>query len=441
MKVGVVGCGHVGLVTAAALAELGHEVLGTDRDAEKLALLARGETPFYEPGLAELVAKARAAGRLRFVPEVADATRGREVVFICVGTPPRADGEANLAAVERVAREIARSATGPLVVVEKSTVPVGTAERVRTTLRRERPEIAFEVASNPEFLREGSAVSDALAPDRILVGAESDAAFEALRRLYAPLVEAGHPLIETDIATAELAKHACNAFLATKISFVNALARICERTGADVTVVAKVMGADPRIGPHFLEAGLGWGGYCLPKDLAAFARLAEDLGYPFPLLEEVARINDEAVEAAFEKVREALWNLEGKRVALLGLAFKPGTDDVRFSPALALAERLRAEGAEVVGYDPQAEAAAKAELPDLRVACDPYDAAAEAHCVVVCTAWDEVRALDPGRLAEVMRYPIVVDARNALDPEAFGAAGFTYLPMGRPGRDPREVGR
>lgn len=439
MRVGVVGCGHVGLVTAAALARLGHDVIGTDQDAEKLALLHRGEVPFYEPGLPELVAEGTASGRLRFVPEVADATRDRELVFICVGTPPRADGEANLVAVERVAGEIARTATGPLVVVEKSTVPVGTAERVRTTLRRERPEIAFEVASNPEFLREGSAVADSLEPDRILVGAESEAAFAALRRLYGPLVQVGIPLIETDIATAELAKHACNAFLATKISFVNALARICERTGADVTAIARVMGTDPRIGPHFLEAGLGWGGYCLPKDLAAFSRLAEDVGYPLPLLGEVARINEEAVEATLAKVREALWNLEGKSVALLGLAFKPGTDDVRFSPALALAERLRAEGAEVVGYDPQAEAAAKAELPELAMACDLYEVAAGAHCAVVCTAWDEIRSLDPVRLAGVMRYPIVVDARNALDGEAFRRAGFTYVPTGRPASAPGEV--
>ncbi|GIV00426.1 MAG: UDP-glucose 6-dehydrogenase [Actinomycetota bacterium] len=432
MRVGVVGCGHVGLVTAAALAHLGHEVAATDSDLEKLALLSEGGVPFFEPGLPELVAEGAAAGRLTFVPETADVVRDREVVFICVGTPPREDGEANLVAVERVARAIARAATGPLVVVEKSTVPVGTAERVRRTLARERPEIAFEVASNPEFLREGRAVRDALEPDRILVGAETETARAALRALYEPLTCAGRRLIETDIATAELAKHACNAFLATKVSFVNALARICERAGADVRSVAEVMGTDPRIGPEFLEAGLGWGGYCFPKDLAAFARLAEDLGYPFPLLQEVARINDEAVEAAFERVRDALWNLEDKRVTLLGLAFKPGTDDVRFSPALALAERLLAAGATVVGYDPQATAAAKAELPAMQVCEDPYDAADGAHCAVVCTAWGEIRSLDLGRLREVMRYPILVDGRNALDAEAAIAAGFTYLPLGRP---------
>lgn len=435
MRVGVVGCGHVGLVTAAVLAELGHEVAATDSDAEKLATLARGEVPFFEPGLRELVGRGTRAGRLWFAPDVADVTRGREVVFICVGTPPRADGEANLAAVERVARAIARAASGPLVVVEKSTVPAGTAERVRRTLARERPEVRFEVASNPEFLREGRAVRDALEPDRILVGAEGEVALGALRRLYAPLLARGHRLIETDIRTAELAKHACNAFLATKVSFVNALARICERTGADVRAVAEVMGADPRIGPAFLEAGLGWGGYCFPKDLAAFARLAEAVGYPFPLLSEVARINEEAVEVVLAKVRDALWVLEDKRVALLGLAFKPGTDDVRFSPALVLAERLLGEGAAVVGYDPRALANAKAELPGLEVAEDPYEAAAGAHCAVVCTAWEEVRGLDLARLREAMAYPVIVDGRNALDGERAAALGFSYHPIGRPPLD------
>jgi UDPglucose 6-dehydrogenase len=439
MRVGVVGCGHVGLVTAAALARLGHDVRATDRDGERLELLGRGDVPFFEPGLAELVAEGVGAGRLSFVPAIADAAADREVVFICVGTPPRADGDANLAAVERASRSIAHAATGPLVVVEKSTVPAGTAERVRRTLARERPDVRFEVASNPEFLREGRAVEDALAPDRIVVGAETEGARRALRRLYEPLTRAGHRLIETDIATAELAKHACNAFLATKISFVNALARLCERSGADVRAVAEVMGSDPRIGPAFLEAGLGWGGYCFPKDLAAFGRLAEDLGYRFPLLDEVARINDEAVAAALEKVRDALWNLEDKRVALLGLAFKPDTDDVRFSPALALAELLLREGASVVGYDPRAATAAKAEVPAMEVTEDPYEAAADAHCAVVCTAWEEVRSLDLERLRAAMRYPILVDGRNVLDGQRAAALGFSYHPMGRPPLDGGET--
>ncbi len=437
MRVAVVGTGHVGLVTAVALASLGHQVKGADADREKVRLLKGGIPPFYEPGLAQALAEVMGAGRLSFHESVAEAVSGAEVVFICVGTPPREDGEANLAAVERSAREVARAASAPdtgepLVVVEKSTVPAGTAERLRLVLERERPGFAFEVVSNPEFLREGEALRDALCPTRILVGAFSAKGFAVMRRVYAPLLAKGVKLIETDPATAELAKHASNAFLALKVSYANALARVCERAGADVEVVVEVMGADPRIGRDFLRPGIGWGGYCFPKDLAAFARLADRLGYPFPLLEEAARINEEAARAAVDKVGEALWNLEDKRIALLGLSYKPGTDDVRFSPALAVARALLAKGARVVGHDPRAEAAAKAEVPELELASDPYEAAAGAHCLVLCTEWEEFRSLDLERLKELMAYPIVVDGRNLFDPAAMRRAGFTYYPMGRP---------
>jgi UDPglucose 6-dehydrogenase len=421
----------VGLVAAAALAELGHRVVGTDADLEKLTWLERGEIPFFEPGLPELVAAGRATGRLRFAETIAGAVAGCEVVFICVGTPAREDGSANLLAVETAARTVARFATGPVVVVQRSTVPAGTAHRVRRALAQERPEIHFQVVSNPEFLREGQAIEDSLHPDRILVGANSLAAFEKMRRLYAPLLSTGCQLIETDIETAELSKHACNAFLAMKISFANALARICERAGADVTAVTRVMGADPRIGHMFLAAGLGYGGYCFPKDLQAFHRLAAALGYDFPLLQEVARINDEAVEAVVRKVEDALWNLEDKRVALLGLAFKPGTDDTRFSPALTLARRLIEKKSHVVGYDPQVSDVTS-EVPGLEQAHDPYAAAAGADCVVLCTDWPEFRAIDLWRLRDVMAYPIFVDGRNLLDPEQMRAAGFTYYSAGRP---------
>ena len=431
MRVGVIGCGHVGLVAAAALAELGHRVVGTDADLEKLTWLERGEIPFFEPGLPELVAAGRATGRLRFAETIAGAVAGCEVVFICVGTPAREDGSANLLAVETAARTVARFATGPVVVVQRSTVPAGTAHRVRRALAQERPEIHFQVVSNPEFLREGQAIKDSLHPDRILVGANSLAAFEKMRRLYAPLLSTGCQLIETDIETAELSKHACNAFLAMKISFANALARICERAGADVTAVTRVMGADPRIGHMFLAAGLGYGGYCFPKDLQAFHRLAASLGYDFPLLEEVARINDEAVEAVVRKVEDALWNLEDKRVALLGLAFKPGTADTRFSPALTLARRLIEKKSYVVGYDPQVSDVTS-EVPGLEQAHDPYAAASGADCVVLCTDWPEFRAIDLWRLRDVMAYPIFVDGRNLLDPEQMRAAGFTYYSAGRP---------
>lgn len=443
MRVVVIGTGHVGLVTCVTLASIGHDVVGTDADHGKIAKLRAGISPFYEPGAEELLRRGLESGRLCFTAEPEEAHPGREVAFICVGTPPRADGEAKLSAVEAAARQFARHATGPAVVIEKSTVPAGTAEWLRRTLAVERPDLAgdLEVVSNPEFLREGTAVADSLRPDRILVGAASPEAFEAVRRLYAPLLEAGARLIETDIATAELAKHACNAFLSLKISFANALARVCELAGADVVTVADVMGHDARIGRAFLDAGLGFGGYCFPKDLQAFERLAHRLGYEFPLLAEAARINDEAVEAAVAKVRDGLWNLEGKRVALLGLAFKPGTDDVRLSPALAVARRLAEEGAEVVGVDPRAGANARAEVPELEVAPDAYRAAEGAHAVVVCTDWAEFRGLDLRRLRAAMAYPLVVDGRNLFDPAEMAAAGFVYRPTGRPSSEPDLPGR
>jgi UDPglucose 6-dehydrogenase len=431
VRVGVIGCGHVGLVAAATLAELGHSVVGTDADVRKLAALHRGDVPFFEPGLPELVAAGRESGTLRFADTIADVVAEADVVFICVGTPASADGSANLLAVETAARAVARHATGPIVVVQKSTVPAGTAHRVRQALSQERPDIDFEVVSNPEFLREGQAVEDSLRPDRILVGADSSVAFERMRQLYTPLLSQGYQLIETDIETAELAKHACNAFLAMKISYANALARICELAGADVTAVTQVMGADARIGGSFLAAGLGYGGYCFPKDLQAFHRLAAGLGYDFRLLEEVARINDEAVEAVVRKVEDALWNLEDKRVALLGLAFKPGTDDTRLSPALALARRLIEKKSHVVGYDPQA-ADVTSEVPGLEQARDVYDAAEGAACVVLCTDWPDFRTIDLERLRSVMAYPILVDGRNLFDREQVLAAGFTYHATGRP---------
>jgi UDPglucose 6-dehydrogenase len=432
MKIAVIGTGHVGLVTCVALAHVGHEVAGTDADGEKIALLQKGEAPFHEPGLNDLLSEVLATGSLAFRPGVAEVVPGSDVAFICVGTPPRADGDASLLSVERSAREIARHATGPVVVVEKSTVPVGTAARLRGILQQERPDLEFEVVSNPEFLREGSALRDTLEPDRILVGAETSGGFEAMRRLYEPLTRQGIPLIETDLMTAELAKHACNAFLALKISFANAMARVCDRAGADVVSVADIMGADPRIGRAFLDAGLGYGGFCFPKDLAAFERLVEKLGGNLPLLGEIARINEEAVQAVADKVGEALWNLEDKRIALFGLAFKPDTDDVRLAPALSLARLLLDQGARVVGFDPRAIANAQAEVPQLEIAMDPYDAAAGADCVVLCTEWDEFRALDLERLKDVMASPVVVDGRNLFDPATMQRLGFTYYPTGRP---------
>lgn len=432
MKVGVIGTGHVGAITCLSLASVGHRVVGCDADSEKVNALANGRVPFHEPGAQDLLQEQLAGDRLTFTPEIAAAVSHAEVVFICVGTPPRVSGEANLLAVERAGRDIAGAATGPLVIVEKSTVPAGTAGRFQKTLG-ERSDLAgsLEVVSNPEFLREGQALNDALHPDRILVGASSPRAFAVMRRLYGPFLDVGVQLIETDIASAELAKHACNAFLALKISYANA--RLCESSGADIEAVTRVMGADPRIGTDFLSAGLGFGGYCLPKDLAAFQHLADRLGYPFAMLGEVARINDEAIQAAMAKIREVVWNLEGKRVALLGLAFKPETDDVRFSPALSLARHLLAEGATVIGFDPVAGVGARIEVPELELAADPYEAAEGTSCVVVCTAWDELRELDLDELGKRMADRNLVDGRNLLDGRAVTEAGFTYRAMGRPG--------
>jgi UDPglucose 6-dehydrogenase len=432
----VIGVGHVGLVTSATLAHLGHEVTAVDIDREKIEQLERGTTPFFEPGLEELIAASSAAGRLRFTVDPASAIAGAEVVFICVGTPPSDTGAANIEAVDRSAEAIGRFASGPIVVVQKSTVPAGTASRLRNDLAVARPDIAFHLVSNPEFLREGQAVHDSLEPDRLLVGADDEAGLEAMRRLYAPLVERGHALIETDVVTAELAKHACNAFLALKISYANALARICERIDADVVAVTGVMGADPRIGPAFLSAGLGYGGYCFPKDLAAFHEFAADLGYGFPMLAEIARINDEAIGAAIAKVREAVPELEGKRVCILGLAFKPDTDDTRLSPALEVARKLIELGAVVVGYDPAAGENARRELPALLIEDDPYRAAEGADALVLATAWSEFGELDLARLREVMAEPVIVDGRNIWEPARAAEAGFTYRPTGRKPADP-----
>jgi UDPglucose 6-dehydrogenase len=437
MRVAVIGAGHVGLVTAVTLADIGHQVAAMDLDPEKIETLRLGKAPFYEPGLQALLDVQIRAGRLTFEHDPATVLPGAEIVFICVGTPADPDGEANLSAVERAAADIAHHGDDGAVVVGKSTVPAGTAERIRATIERDRPDATFRLVSNPEFLREGTATRDSREPERLLVGADDPRGFDAMRRLYAPLLERGVRLIETDIQTAELAKQATNAFLALKISYANALARVCERVGADVVAVTEVMGSDPRIGSAFLAAGLGYGGYCLPKDVAAFGRLAERSGHPLALLAEVARINGEALEAVVDLVAGSVGKLTGSRIALFGLAFKPGTDDVRLSPAIALAGRLLELGAEVAAYDPRAGSNAKTELAELQIGADPYDAAAGADAVVLATEWDEFLELDLQRLRRQVAAPVFVDARNALDGSAVAAAGFSYRAVGRPTVDPR----
>ena len=440
MRVTVIGAGHVGLVTAACLAHVGHDVLVDDDDASKLDLIREGRSWFYEPGLQELLGEVVRAGQLRIAGDKAEAVGHGTVIFICVGTPSRGDGSPNLTFVEAVAREVARSLPAGefRLVCEKSTVPVQTGERVAQVIAREAPpEADWEVASNPEFLREGSAVVDTLDPDRVVVGTTSERAQAALRELYTPILErSGAPFLATDRATAELIKHASNAFLATKISFINSVARVCERSGADVELVARGMGLDARIGVHFLKAGAGYGGSCFPKDVAAFAHRSRELGVDFGILNEVAKINHEARRAVVDKVRDALWHLDGKRVGMLGLSFKPNTDDLREAPAIDVARDLLADGAQVVAFDPVAGDLAVRQVPGLELADKAVEVADGAHALVLMTEWSEFGDLEPDDLRARMAYPILVDARNALDAEAFVAAGFTVAGVGRPVRTP-----
>jgi UDPglucose 6-dehydrogenase len=432
MRIAVVGTGRVGLVTGVSLASVGHDVVGVDANLETIELLQHGRCSFYEADLQELLEEQVSRGRIRFTGSVREALDAARVIFICVGRPVAANGDASMTAVEAVARDVARHAADGVVVIVRSTVPPGTCERIERTIRLERPALRFHVVASPEFLREGHAVRDSLDPDRIVVGASDDRAFRLVRRVFDPVLSAGCVLIETDRRTAELAKLASNAFLATKISFANAVAHLCELVGSDVNGVVEVMGADPRIGPSFLRAGIGYGGYCLPKDLASLRHLAGRHGYAFDLLAEVARVNEGSVTGMVAKIEDALWNLEGKRVALLGLAFKAGTDDVRSAPALALARRLIDQGTEVVGCDPMAAEAAKDELAEMRTLTDPYEAVEGAHCAVICTEWREFRDLDLARLRGLMAYPVIVDGRNLLHPETVREAGFLYIGVGRP---------
>ena len=447
MNVSVIGTGYVGLVTGTCLAEIGHQVVCMDDNPAKVEVLLQGRMPIYEPYLDQLVARNIRNGRLRFTTDAAEAAREAAVIFICVNTPPRPDGEADLTYVELATRRIAEHATRDTIITEKSTVPVQTGQWIEKTLAiyKKRPGITFDVASNPEFTREGMAVEDFLHPDRIVVGVSSPRAEAALRELYAPIAEGRFhcpihpecrvdravPFLVTDIASAELIKHASNSFLAMKISFANAVADVCEAAGADILQVVKGVGLDKRIGRAFLNAGIGFGGSCFPKDLRAFVKIAEKSGYDFTLLKEVGRLNAARRELVVEKLKRALWILTGKKIGLLGLAFKPNTDDIREAPALAIARRLIEEGAFVQGYDPQAAAKAKEAVPDLAICPDPYAVAEQAEAVVLCTEWPEFAALDFGRLKANMVRPLILDGRNALDREKLTALGFEYIGIGR----------
>jgi UDPglucose 6-dehydrogenase len=430
MNVSIIGTGHVGLITGACFAERGHKVLCVDSDEAKIKKLRARKMPIYEPGLEALVVRNMKAGRLEFGGTNADAVAFGKVVFICVPTPPAPNGGADLSFIESVSREIAASLEGYRLVVEKSTVPVRTGEHVRTVITKyARKGSDFDVASNPEFLREGSAIEDTLRPDRIVFGVETRRAEMVLRDLYAPFKA---PILATDIRSAELIKHASNSFLAMKISFANALAAVCEKSGANVGEVVRGMGMDPRIGASFLNAGIGYGGSCFPKDVAAFEAISRDLGVEFGLLREVQRVNVEARERFLKKIEEELWIVKGKTIAALGLSFKPETDDLRESVAVAVVQRLVQQGARVRAYDPQAMEKAKAALKDVVFCESPLEAAAGADCALLLTEWSEFRELDLRKLKKAMAHPTLIDGRNVYDPAKMRELGFTYRSVGRP---------
>jgi len=432
MKIAIIGTGYVGLVTGACFAQVGHTVLCVDNNAEKVATLQAGGIPIYEPGLEELVKANVAAGRLRFTASTAEGVAQSEVIFIAVPTPPQPDGSVDLSFIEGVAREIAGCLTGYRIIVDKSTVPVKTAEKVAETIRRyAKTKVEFDVVSNPEFLREGFAVDDLMKPDRIVVGVASQRPVAAMRELYAPF---NAPIIVTDTNSAELIKHAANSFLALKISYANALSVICEASGANVQEVTRGMGLDARIGTRFLNAGLGFGGSCFPKDLSAFIQISEQLGYDFRLLKEVQRINADQMARFLKKLTETLWVLRDKRIGVLGLAFKQNTDDVRSSPAIDLCQRLLKEGAKLRVYDPQAMEKARALLPpgdSVTYVADMNTVPEGCDALVIATEWPQFTELDLPRARKAMATPIVFDGRNLFDPAEMEALGFIYKSVGR----------
>ncbi|MGH9587124.1 MAG: UDP-glucose dehydrogenase family protein [Acidobacteriaceae bacterium] len=452
MNISVIGTGYVGLVSATCFAELGHTVIGVDNDRDKLAALQEGRVPIHEDLLPELLQR-HLGGRLTFTDSIADAVRASDIIFITVGTPQSSNGDADLCYVEAVIREIARHVDSKKLIVEKSTVPVRTCDSIRRImeLNGAAPHL-FSVASNPEFLREGSAVTDFLNPDRIVIGVDDDFSEDMLRAAYAPLWdgsyyrreylvagdESGHArLIVTSTKSAELIKHTSNAFLAMKISFINAIANLAERVGADIDEVTEGVGSDRRIGPNFLKAGVGYGGSCFPKDVLAFRAVARDAGYDFDLLDSVMRINHDQRRQFLRKVKEALWTLRGKRIAVLGLAFKSGTDDVREAPAIEIIHSLLNEGCYVSAYDPVAMPRALTEFAErpgcerLQMASDAYSAAEGADAVLILTEWNEFANLDLAELRRQMRLPIIVDGRNLYRPEKMESSGFVYYSIGR----------
>lgn len=451
--IAVVGSGYVGLVASACFAEIGHRVVCVDNDEAKVRMLQEGGVPIHEEHLPELLDRYRGK-TLEFTTDLRAATQAAQAVFIAVGTPQSETGSADLSYVDAVASEIARSIDSYKVIVEKSTVPVYTNEWIRRVIERNGvPKDLFDVTSNPEFLREGTAVVDFLHADRIVVGAPSDRSAEILRKIYEPLTDGSYynvpgsvpgprtaldppPVLQTSTKAAEIIKHASNALLATKISFINVVANICEAAGADVEEVARGIGMDTRIGPKFLRAGVGYGGSCFPKDVAAFRHVAEQVGVDFALLHEVEKINEEQKQRFFQKIRSALWTFRGKKIGVLGLAFKGGTDDIRESPAIDIVKRLLNEGSHVYAYDPAAAKRCQEIIPEsakMHYVDSPYVAAQDADALLILNDWQEFAELDLAKLHYTLRYPIVIDGRNLYDATTMNKAGFTYLSVGRPG--------
>jgi UDPglucose 6-dehydrogenase len=437
MHISVIGSGYVGLVTGACFAEFGVHVTCMDSDNRRIEKLEKGEIPFFEPGIAELVAKGVKEGRLSFTTDIAQAVDKALVIFIAVGTPPSPDGSADLSFVKEVGRGIARHMSSYKVIVTKSTVPVGTGEAIREVVKKtQKDPIRFDMVSNPEFLREGSAIEDFMRPNRVVIGADSDQAIAIMKDLYRPLYLIETPIVVTDVPTAELIKYASNAFLATKISFINEIANLCEKVGANVQMVAKGMGLDHRIGAKFLHAGPGFGGSCFPKDLAALIQTGERHGYPMQIASAASRVNDSQRGRMVDKIRDALGGLKGKTLAMLGLSFKPNTNDLREAPALTISRVLLAEGASIRAYDPEALAEACQMMPELQACRDTYHAAEGADALVIMTEWNVFRNLDFEKLKSVMRVPVLLDLRNIYDPERIAAAGFKHVSVGRMAQSP-----
>jgi UDPglucose 6-dehydrogenase len=431
MDISIIGSGYVGLVTGACFADVGHNVICVDNDSEKVKQLKAGEIPIYEPGLEEIVHRNVSARRLHFTGNIQEAVERSQIIFIAVPTPPLPDGDVDLSFVEKVAREIAGVLTEYRVIVDKSTVPVKTGEKVAESIKRyNRHGAKFDVVSNPEFLREGCAVADLMHPDRIVIGAQSEHAIDLMKKVYEPFMA---PILVTDVNSAELIKHCANSFLALKISYINAVSRICEASGADVEKVADGIGTDHRIGRDFLNAGIGYGGSCFPKDIAAFIAISEQLGTPFTLLKEVQRINEGQKARFLKTIRDTLWVLREKRIAVWGLTFKPDTDDLRSSVAIEVVEQLLREGAHVVAYDPKGMHKARGikAIADAEFASSALEAVTDAEALIIATDWNEFCNVDFAMLKEKMRTPIVFDGRNLLDPETMRQFGFNYYSIGR----------